>query len=126
MFQKVRAAKACTPKPFSLQNSLSFSALKVAPGLLVLLLSAAPSLWAQSASMIGGSSVQRMEQERKALAAVERQKKMASDADKLVQLAQQLKVSVDKTNKDVLSIDVIREAERIEKLAREVREGMRQ
>lgn len=80
----------------------------------------------QSASTIGGAQVQRMEQQQKGMAAEARQKKMATDAAKLVEMAQQLKTSVDKTNKDVLSVDVIKEAERIEKLAREVREGMRQ
>ncbi len=51
---------------------------------------------------------------------------MVSDADQLVAMAQQLKTSVDKSNKDTLSLDVIREAERIEKLARQLRETMRQ
>ena len=81
---------------------------------------------AQSVSKIGGTQVQRMEQQQKGMAAEARQKKMETDAARLVEMAQQLKTSVDKTNKDVLSVNVIREAERIEKLAREVREGMRQ
>ena len=81
---------------------------------------------AQSASLIGGEHVQHMEQAQKGMAAEARQKKMETDAAKLVEMAQQLKSSVDKTNKDTLSVNVIREAERIEKLAREVREGMRQ
>ncbi len=81
---------------------------------------------AQSAALIGGAQVQRMQQQQKGMAAEERQKKMETDAAKLVEMAQQLKTSVDKTNKDTLSVDVIKEAERIEKLAREVREGMRQ
>ena len=81
---------------------------------------------AQSASLIGGEHVARLEQQQKQMAAEERRKKMETDAAKLVEMAQQLKTSVDKTNKDVLSVDVIKEAERIEKLAREVREGMRQ
>lgn len=55
----------------------------------------------------------------------DRQKKLSTDADRLVILAQQLQVSVDKSNKNVLSMDVIREAERIEKLAHELREGTR-
>lgn len=81
---------------------------------------------AQSASLIGGEHVQQMEQQQKGQAAQARQKKLEDDAARLVEMAQQLKVKVDKTNKDVLSVDVIKEAERIEKLAREVREGMRQ
>ncbi|GAA3765052.1 hypothetical protein [Terriglobus aquaticus] len=81
---------------------------------------------AQSAALIGGNQVQRVENQQKQMAAEARQKKMETDAARLVEMAQQLKTSVDKTNKDVLSVDVIKEAERIEKLAREVREGMRQ
>ena len=80
----------------------------------------------QSASLIGGDHVVHMVQQQKQEAAEARQKKMETDAARLVEMAQQLKTSVDKTNKDVLSVDVIRSAERIEKLAREVREGMRQ
>lgn len=81
---------------------------------------------AQSISFIGGVHVARLEQQQKQMAAEERQKKLETDAAKLVEMAQQLKTSVDKTNKDMLSVNVIKEAERIEKLAREVREGMRQ
>lgn len=81
---------------------------------------------AQSASLIGGDHVLRMVQQQKENAAEARQKKMENDAAKLVEMAQQLKTSVDKTNKDTLSLNVIKEAERIEKLAREVRDGMRQ
>ena len=76
----------------------------------------------QSSSTI----TQHMEQERQKMAADQRQQKMVSDADKLLQMAQQLKVSVDKTDRNTLSVEVVREAERIEKLARQVREGMRQ
>ncbi len=90
------------------------------------LLVSARSGRAQSLSMIGGAPAAHMAQERQQLAAEERQKKMLNDADQLIVLAQKLKVSVDKSNKDTLSIDVIREAERIEKLAKQVRETMRQ
>ena len=58
--------------------------------------------------------------------AAERQQKMLDDAQRLLDLAQRLKTSVDKTNKDELSVDVIRQAEQIEKLARQVREQMKQ
>ena len=77
--------------------------------------------------MIHGSiAAEHMEQERKAMAADQRQQKMLEDADKLLQMAQQLKLSVDKSNKDQLSVEVVREAERIEKLARQVKDNMRQ
>jgi hypothetical protein len=47
------------------------------------------------------------------------------DTDKLLALATQLKQEVDKTNKDVLSVDVIRKADEIEKLAHSVKERMK-
>ncbi len=55
----------------------------------------------------------------------DRQKMLEADTEKLLLLAQQLKVEVDKSNKDMLSIDVVRRAEQIEKLARSVKEKMR-
>jgi hypothetical protein len=47
----------------------------------------------------------------------ERQKKLQADTDKLLALATDLKKQVDKTNKDILSVDVVKKAEEIEKLA---------
>ena len=55
----------------------------------------------------------------------ERQEQLKKDTDKLVQLATELKQSVDKSNENVMSIDVIRKAEEIEKLARQVKEKMK-
>ena len=55
----------------------------------------------------------------------ERQKRLVSDSDKLLTLATQLHEDVAKTDKNILSIDVIRRADEIEKLARNVKERMR-
>jgi hypothetical protein len=55
----------------------------------------------------------------------ERQKRLMADTDKLLVLATELKQDVDKTNKDVLSVDVIKKADEIEKLARRVKEQMK-
>ncbi len=44
------------------------------------------------------------------------------DSEKLLALAVALKAEVDKTNKDMLSVSVVRKAQEIEKLARAVRE----
>jgi hypothetical protein len=55
----------------------------------------------------------------------QRQKQLVEDTDKLLELATQLKADVDKTDKNVLSIDVIKRAEQIEKLARAVKERMK-
>jgi hypothetical protein len=55
----------------------------------------------------------------------ERQKALKSDTDKLVKLAGELKEDVDKSNENVLSLDVLKKAEEIEKLARSVKEKMK-
>ncbi len=55
----------------------------------------------------------------------ERQKRLVADTDKLLELATELKSQVDKTNKDVLSVDVIKKADEIEKLAHSVKERMK-
>jgi hypothetical protein len=55
----------------------------------------------------------------------ERQKRLVADTDKLLELATDLKAQVDKTNKDVLSVDVIKKADEIEKLAHSVKERMK-
>ena len=47
------------------------------------------------------------------------------DADKLLQLSTELKDFVDKSNENVLSVDVVRKAEEIEKLAHSVKTKMR-
>ena len=55
----------------------------------------------------------------------ERKKQLSDDSAKLLELAGELKVEVDKTNKDTLSLNVIRRAGEIEKLAHDIREKMR-
>ncbi|HZY62762.1 MAG TPA: hypothetical protein VFE38_09565 [Edaphobacter sp.] len=55
----------------------------------------------------------------------DRQKHLVEDTDKLLLLATQLKQDVDKTNKDVLSIDVIKKADEIEKLAHSIKDRMK-
>jgi hypothetical protein len=55
----------------------------------------------------------------------DRQKKLQEDTDKLLKLATELKDYVDKTNEQVLSLDVVKKTDEIEKLARSVREKMK-
>lgn len=55
----------------------------------------------------------------------ERFDNLKKDTDKLLKLATELKESVDKANKDTLSLEVIRKTEEVEKLAKSVRERMR-
>jgi type VI protein secretion system component VasF len=64
------------------------------------------------------------EQQLKALNA-QRQMQLVADTDKLLQLATELKTEVGKTDKETLSVTVIRKTEQIEKLAKSVREKMK-
>lgn len=54
----------------------------------------------------------------------ERKKQINSETTKLLKLATELKSEVDKTDKDTLSVGVIRKADEIEKLAHSVKEKM--
>ncbi len=54
-----------------------------------------------------------------------RQQDIKKDTDKLLQLATELKQYVDKTNENILSMDVIKKAEEIEKLAKTVKDKMK-
>ena len=54
-----------------------------------------------------------------------RQAALRRDTEKLYKLATELKDYVDKTNENVLSFDVVKKAEEIEKLAHSVKEKMK-
>jgi hypothetical protein len=54
-----------------------------------------------------------------------RQKQLADDTAKLLTLANELKVEINKSSKDTLSLSVIKKAEQVEKLAHKVRDEMR-
>lgn len=55
----------------------------------------------------------------------ERIRQIANDSARLLQLANELKIEVDKTDKDTLSLAVIRKAEEIELLAHDVKAKMK-
>lgn len=55
----------------------------------------------------------------------QRQLELRRDTDKLLQLTNELKQYVDKTNENILSLEVIRKAEEIERLAKSVKEKMK-
>jgi nitric oxide reductase activation protein len=55
----------------------------------------------------------------------DRQKRLVADTEKLLVLATDLKAQVDKSTKDTLSVDVIKKADEIEKLAHSVKERMK-
>jgi hypothetical protein len=56
---------------------------------------------------------------------MQRQAAIKSDTEKLLKLAEELKQYVDKTNENTLSVDVLKKAEEIEKLAHSVKEKMK-
>ena len=53
------------------------------------------------------------------------QKQLADDTAKLLALANDLKAELDKSNKDTLSLSVIKKADQVEKLAHKVRDEMK-
>ena len=55
----------------------------------------------------------------------QRQVELKRDTDKLLKLSTELKDYVDKSNENILSLDVVKKAEEIEKLARSVKIKMR-
>jgi len=55
----------------------------------------------------------------------ERFKRIQSDTEKLLQLSTELKVDVDRSTKNEMSMDVIRKAAEVEKLAHDVKERMK-
>jgi len=72
-----------------------------------------------------GESRDRLVREMAKKANMERQAALKADTDKLVKLAGELKQYVDKSNENVLSVDVLKKAEEIEKLAHSVKDKMK-
>jgi len=56
----------------------------------------------------------------------DRKKQIADESAQLLNMALALKAEVDKTTKDTLSLNVIKKADQIEKLAKSVKEKMKQ
>ncbi len=67
----------------------------------------------------------RMAHDMEKKAAKERVAALKNDTDKLLKLSIELKAYVDKSDENVLSLDVIKKAEEIEKLAKSVRDKMK-
>ncbi len=65
------------------------------------------------------------ESEKPPIVQTPQQKQLADDTAKLLQLATELKTAVDKTTKDELSLEVIRKADEIERLAHDVKQRMK-
>ena len=58
----------------------------------------------------------------KEAARTSKQKLLDEQAQRLVTMANELKAAVDKTNKNILSLDVVRKAEEIESLAHKMKD----
>jgi len=72
-----------------------------------------------------GDPRRRLEQEQLARLVAERQSQLRRDTEKLVALTAELKQHVDKTGANILSMDVIKKAQEIQKLAKSVQDKMR-
>ena len=81
-------------------------------------------LAAQKAGIEDGPRA-RMERDMATKANQARQADLKRDTEKLLKLASELKESVDKSSESTLSLDVIKKAEEIEKLARSVKDKMK-
>jgi hypothetical protein len=68
---------------------------------------------------------QRFEHEKIARIVAERQSQLRIDTEKLVALTAELKEHVDKTGSNILSMDVIKKAQEIQKLAKSVQDKMK-
>lgn len=67
----------------------------------------------------------RLAQDMAKKANLERHAQVKNDTEKLLKLSQELKDYVDKTNENMLSVNVLKKAEEIEKLARSVKDKMK-
>ncbi len=110
--------------------------------LLLLVLSGAPALYAQAQEPSSQAVVaqlprtppgeeaedearRKLEHDQQKKANEERFRKLKEDTDKLVQLSNELKEYVGKANEHTLSLDVIKKAEEIERLAKSVKDKMK-
>lgn len=84
-----------------------------------------PTIQAPGQPEPGSNLPPQFEKEMQRKANEQRQAELKRDTEKLLKLSTELKEYVDKTNSNVLSMDVIKKAEEIERLARSVRMKMR-
>jgi hypothetical protein len=96
----------------------------VAVGMALVIAGSATVSDGQTSLMSRSESALLMEQ--KKMRFEEHQKQLKADTDKLVALSTALKEQVDSANKDVLSLDMLKKAEQIEKLARTVKERIKE
>ena len=73
----------------------------------------------------GDPIVGRAEEKQVIVRNTERQRRLIADTDKLLVLATELKLDVEKTDKNILSVDVVKKADEIERLAKSVKDRMK-
>lgn len=100
------------------------------PFLLVLLCAATPSpfqggLGREPEDPFHKEQAEKMERAQKKALNKDRQESLKKDTAQLYKLATELKDSVDKTDENTLSLQVVRKTEEIEKLARDIRKKMK-
>lgn len=81
---------------------------------------------AANAAPQAASDIKQTKQQKAVAADSQRKKQISDESTKLLAMAVALKAEVDKTNKDVLSLNVIRKADEIERLAHTVKERIKQ
>lgn len=74
---------------------------------------------------VPNNQLNRLERAQVANAIAERRAQLKSDTEKLVALTLELKMHVDKTGVNVLSMDVVKKAQEIQKLAKSVQDKMK-
>jgi hypothetical protein len=79
--------------------------------------------WANQMGIMSKADNLRVEQERMRIS--ERQKRLVEDTDKLLVLTTALKEQVNESDKNVLSLDMVKKADEIEKLAHSVKERIK-
>lgn len=85
-----------------------------------------PSIFNEPGNSNSPDPIERQRQEKMAKARNnDRQKQLVQDTNKLLSLAKELKEEVDKSNSDTLSVDVVKKAGEIEKLAKSVKDRMK-
>lgn len=70
-------------------------------------------------------TLKEMERNRQKELNSKRQEEIKRDTEKLLQLSNELKAYVEKTNENMLSVEVIKKAEEIEKLSKNIQKKMR-
>ena len=78
-----------------------------------------------SAEGLGPELDQKMQRTMQRERLKKRAEEMKRDSQRLLELATELKQYVDKSGEDILSVEVMRKAEEMEKLARQVKNNMR-